>query len=454
MTTNISRAFAATAVVVCAFALSANAQTTVNPSNKQNPPNEHSGQSDQATAKDSAAPNQQHNAKPNERDANAPSGVQGSNQQNPAQQNAGQKNSSQQNLNNGPGANKQANPNPQRSGSNMQPGNQPGSAGRQNTGQQGAQNQGNQPMQSGNRPAQSNQPGQPNMQNQTFRNQQQGDRDQTNSFARRNEGPRERTALRPTDMRGPDLGLWFNRSTRDGLVITDVATRGPIARFGFRESDRIVSVNGQRIVGEADFINDLFAANVDRVPVIVLRDGREETIFVEPGLLTENYVQVDPLEQFGVVLDDRYNDRIVVWRVIPRSPAYYAGVREGDVISTLSGRPYSTRTEFETGVRDLRSGEANLQVRRGDRNRDLTVDVPEFDRSGQQAGAQGSEQGMRNNNADRGNQRDENVRTAERSGDRDRGNTDRDNNDRNVSNNRQSNPGAPNVNGPSTGQPR
>jgi hypothetical protein len=254
--------------------------------------------------------------------------------------------------------------------------------------------------------------------NQPQNNHQTG-RDQRD--ARRGFGSstaRERTALKPTDMRGPDIGLWFNRSNRDALVISDVSSHGPIARLGFREGDRIVSVNGHRVSGEPEFITYLLSGNEDRVAVIVTRDGHEQTIYVEPAQFTEEYgtTQVEPLEQFGVVLDDRYDDRIMVWRVIPRSPAYYAGIREGDVISTFGGRPYKTRTEFETNIRDMKAGEANLQVRRGEKTRDLSVDVPEFERSAQQGGErpglgkdeQGNrDQGNRNSN-DRGTDQNNN----------------------------------------------
>jgi S1-C subfamily serine protease len=202
--------------------------------------------------------------------------------------------------------------------------------------------------------------------------------------------------MKATDMRGPDIGLWFNRGNRDRLVISDVSSRGPITRLGFHEGDRIVSVNGHRVAAEAEFINYLLNSNAERVEVVVNRDGRDETIYVEPAALTQDYgtTQVDPIEQFGVVLDDRYDDRIVIWRVIPRSPAYYAGLREGDVISTLSGRPYTTRRDFEASIGDLKAGETNLQVRRGGRNRDLTVDVPEY-QSVEQEVNRGEEQGVR-----------------------------------------------------------
>jgi C-terminal processing protease CtpA/Prc len=198
----------------------------------------------------------------------------------------------------------------------------------------------------------------------------------------RSDQDRLRDKSERSDRRGPDIGLWFNRSTRDGLVISDVDTKGPIAKFGFHEGDRIVSVHGHRVTSEADFIRFLLHSDVDRVKVIVIRDGHEETIIVDPAVFVEEreYADVDPLERFGIILDDRYDDRIVVWRVIPRSPAYYAGFRPGDVIITFGDHPYRSRTEFEKGVVGWKTGEVNVQVRRGDRTRDLSADVPRSDR--------------------------------------------------------------------------
>lgn len=185
------------------------------------------------------------------------------------------------------------------------------------------------------------------------------------------------------EMRGPDIGIWFGRSSNDGLVIADISSKGAIAKLGFHEGDRIVSVNGRRVSRESDFIDFLFRSDVDRVKVIVIRDGREQTIHVEPVVLIREYenVEVDPLERFGIIIDDRYDDRIVVWRVIPRSPAYYAGFRPGDVVVTFAGRPYRTRIDFEKSARDWKPGEVNVQIRRGDRTRELSVDVPKYDRS-------------------------------------------------------------------------
>jgi C-terminal processing protease CtpA/Prc len=380
MTHLVARALAGALFGVSALAMSAQAQTVTNPLQKPAPANERGGQGDRGNAKD-ATSQQQPGLKQNERDAkDTQASNQAGSQSGPTNRNT----SSQQSGEN------QNTQNQNNSASNQS------SAGRQN----GTNQQGN----------------------------QQNSRDDRDT-RRDSSSAREHTAMKPTDMRGPDIGLWFNRGNRDGLVISDVSTRGPIAHLGFREGDRIVSVNGHRVSGESEFINYLLTSNDSRVAVIVTRDGRDETIYVEPTQFTEDYntPQVEPLEQFGVVLDDRYDDRIVVWRVIPRSPAYYAGIREGDVISTFGDRPYKTRTEFETSVRDMKAGEANLQVRRGDKTRDLSVDVPEFER-----GAGSKEQST--GRGDRGASQQGDSRTD----------------DNHADNNRATNSGA---GSPSSGQP-
>lgn len=189
-------------------------------------------------------------------------------------------------------------------------------------------------------------------------------------------------SFRAEGTRSADFGLWFERDASKGLVIADVATKGAIAKLGFREGDRVISVNGQKVLRENDFVTYLFDEQYrnDKVKVVVMRDGREEVIIVEPALFVEelSYVEHDPLESFGIIADDRYNDRIVVWRVIPRSPAYYAGIRQGDVIVSLGNRPLANVAALAAQLVGLDAGEIQVQIGRGQAKRTVHVDVPKF----------------------------------------------------------------------------
>jgi C-terminal processing protease CtpA/Prc len=191
-----------------------------------------------------------------------------------------------------------------------------------------------------------------------------------------------RADFRVEGTRAADFGIWFNRGGNDGLVIADVATRGAVAKLGFREGDRIVSVNGQRITAEADFVRYLLADDVrnDRVKVIIIRDGREEVVMVEPAVIIDEiaYVENDPLENFGIIVDDRYTDRIVVWRVVPRSPAFYAGIRAGDVLVSLGDQRLTGVRNLVQRLTDIDAGNVQVQINRGQATRTIDVDLPRF----------------------------------------------------------------------------
>ncbi|WP_425618912.1 PDZ domain-containing protein [Anatilimnocola sp. NA78] len=191
-----------------------------------------------------------------------------------------------------------------------------------------------------------------------------------------------RASFRAEGTRAADFGLWFSRGSSNGLVISDVSTRGAIAKFGFREGDRIVSVNGRRVATEADFVTYLFAEDVrdQDVKVIVVRDGREEVIVIQPVVFIDEvaYVDNDPLENFGIVLDDRHTDRVVVWRVLPRSPAYYSGIRAGDVIVSLGDQRVTGVQGLVQRLSGIDAGNVQVQVSRGEATRTYEVDVPRF----------------------------------------------------------------------------
>lgn len=181
-------------------------------------------------------------------------------------------------------------------------------------------------------------------------------------------------------LRSADIGLWFGHAATDGLVVSDVVAGGAMHRFGFHEGDMVLSVNGAKVATEADFVHALFDPRFhDRtVEVIVFRDGRRMPIHVEPRLLIEEHsrVDVDPLDQLGIVLDDRHPDRARVWKVLPRLPAFYAGIRAGDVIVNFGGHPVKNAEELKILVANPGQGPIDIQVARQDRTRRLSMEAP------------------------------------------------------------------------------
>jgi hypothetical protein len=113
------------------------------------------------------------------------------------------------------------------------------------------------------------------------------------------------------------------------------------------------------------------------VAVIIYRFGRPWTVYVQPSVLVQEYTTVayDPLDDWGLVLDDRYDDYVVVWRVLPRSPAYYAGLRPGDVIVNWQGRRLAGRDDFVRLAGQGRLSDVALDITRNRQTRRVDLDL-------------------------------------------------------------------------------
>jgi hypothetical protein len=203
MTHFVGRTLAGTLLGVTAMTMSAHSQTVVNPLENPAPAYERGGQTEQGTAKASAPPKQRADQSRGERDAPR-SATRGS---------WTPQNVNQQTKNEGYPYPRDGNPISQSRASTSESGDQGD-----------AKNQGYPYSQIGNPTSQPNAPAQPNGKNQGYPNPQLGSNDQgDHDRSSRDSRGREHMAMRTAEMHRPDIGLWFNR---DGLVISDVSTRG------------------------------------------------------------------------------------------------------------------------------------------------------------------------------------------------------------------------------------
>jgi S1-C subfamily serine protease len=123
----------------------------------------------------------------------------------------------------------------------------------------------------------------------------------------------------------PDIGFDL---TNQGLTIANIEPSGVYYQSGLRKGDVVVSSYGRPVQTEADF-QSLASSRPDQpMPVVVLRDGRQQTIEVHP-------------QQFPAYLGVQFAlekaDAATVISVTSRSPAESAGLRLGDTITALNG---------------------------------------------------------------------------------------------------------------------
>ncbi len=132
----------------------------------------------------------------------------------------------------------------------------------------------------------------------------------------------------------------------------------------------IVSVNDHRATTDRDFVRWINANRGDRITVIVLRDGREVPVYLEPDVLFQETV-VSQNAWLGVDLEDRVSDAAKVRKIHPNSPAQRAGMRSGDVILMVERVKIDSPEHLGQVIGKMRPGdEVEIQV---ERNRQTQV---------------------------------------------------------------------------------
>ena len=182
--------------------------------------------------------------------------------------------------------------------------------------------------------------------------------------------------------RAADIGLWLNVAS-NRLVVSDVAAEGPISEIGLVEGDTIVSVNDQPVIAESEFMRMLFCGNRAQdvaMLVGVVRDGRRYNASLTPAAFTEQltFMRNDPFLNFGLIMDDRVPQGTRIWRVQPRSPAYYAGLRAGDTLSSFNGNTITNLSDLTTLLQNTPAGNISLEINRNAQTRQLQAAMPAF----------------------------------------------------------------------------
>jgi len=165
---------------------------------------------------------------------------------------------------------------------------------------------------------------------------------------------------RENDLR---VGIQFGPATDRGLTINRIEQNSFYHRHGFRRGDVVVSVHGRPIRNDADFIRFIITQPGQRVPVVVLRDGRRETIYVQyrdvafnqPGYGNRQYQAGGAY--LGVGFDPQVRDAAVVLSVNPGSPAQEAGLQSGDILVALNGQEIRSYPDAIAIIRAMRPGD-------------------------------------------------------------------------------------------------
>lgn len=176
---------------------------------------------------------------------------------------------------------------------------------------------------------------------------------------------------------------------REGVLVASVEDGTPAAKAGLQVEDVIVRFNNNPVTNEGGF-RDMVARTEPgtTVPVVIKRDGKEQTLRVtigEPkdavaeakpgseqpaargklGVSVAEVTDADVRKQFEI--KDTVREGAVIVEVAPGSPAASAGLQPGDIILRLNGKSIANAKQLPEVVSSLKEGASvTAVIRRGD----------------------------------------------------------------------------------------
>jgi serine protease Do len=188
------------------------------------------------------------------------------------------------------------------------------------------------------------------------------------------------------------LGVLVGSSLRgeDGARVDGVVDDSAAERAKLEEGDVIVSFDGQPVEDWAELGQRLRSASPeDRVQIEVLRDGRRQTFDVTLGSrpADELFGHGMARPKLGVQivgttpelrehLGGERNRGALVGKVLPDTPAEKAGLKVGDLITTLDGESVEGPGDIMAFLRGKDGETVELEVVRDHRTVSLKVTLP------------------------------------------------------------------------------
>ena len=167
----------------------------------------------------------------------------------------------------------------------------------------------------------------------------------------------------------PDLVAAMKIDNRQGALVSAVQPESAAAEAGLQDGDVILRLNGRPVVNGADVRNRFGLLRVgERVELAILRNRQPLTL---TGTIGDPYRDFLPGDKFadnltGALLGDQRGrgGAVAVGPVTPASPAWQAGLREGDLILEVNGYRVGGIRDLGRVIRKSR-GLGSLQIQRG-----------------------------------------------------------------------------------------
>lgn len=173
----------------------------------------------------------------------------------------------------------------------------------------------------------------------------------------------------------PELAKAFGINTDNGAVVTRVVPGSAAEDAGIKEGDVITTVNGKKVSNASGLRNAVGLLRIgSKVKLDVIRDGKHKQItatIAEPELSKQNAKNIHKQLEGTTLADIDENSPlygqvqgVFVVESEPGSPAWQAGVRKNDVITSVNRQPVTNLSELQQAVKKNPES-ILLKIRRG-----------------------------------------------------------------------------------------
>lgn len=165
-----------------------------------------------------------------------------------------------------------------------------------------------------------------------------------------------------------DLASSFNYPSTEGALVGHVDVKGPAKKAGIKQGDIIVQAGKEHIRNVNQLRNFIASLKPGTdLPVIIVRDGRKDTITVEIGELPTQPEEpqeaseegededlgltIEPLTEGGRRLPKTSRSTgLIVTEVAPQGVAAKSEIRPGDIIVSVNGKEVTTIAQFRDAI--------------------------------------------------------------------------------------------------------
>ena len=185
-----------------------------------------------------------------------------------------------------------------------------------------------------------------------------------------------------------ELADYFEIDSTKGALVNEILEGSPAEKAGLQVGDVILKINGREVSGIGDLRNTIaMAAPGSKVELLVQRDGKQRTVTVRIGELSETQALADSSEldsKLGLTVENlteearRYyglssDDGVLVSSVSPNSAAYRNGIRPGMVILSVNRKAVNSVEQFNSALRESAESKKVLLLVRSQRYTQFVV---------------------------------------------------------------------------------